>query len=180
MVVRNGGGTHGNQGGRETGFEEIGDGRSAIAQQGSGGDANYSYVRSPLNWLALISSVDLPRTMGWNRTVLPTSEFHQSMDSVDRELSLTIYRSWLTWYPPILPLHSYLFYRLHPSFDPHQIRLSSWTTPLSHTLSSLSLIKLPLEILVYRTQRRPRSTCRGTEGRFRQLRQRWPYPVDVS
>ncbi|KAK4687101.1 hypothetical protein P7C73_g3010, partial [Tremellales sp. Uapishka_1] len=33
-----GGGTHGNQGGRETGFEEIGDGSSSLVTEGTGED----------------------------------------------------------------------------------------------------------------------------------------------
>lgn len=37
----NGGGTHGNQGGRETGFEEVGDGTSRLVTEGSGEDGTY-------------------------------------------------------------------------------------------------------------------------------------------
>ncbi|KAK1923396.1 hypothetical protein DB88DRAFT_510955 [Papiliotrema laurentii] len=36
-----GGGQHGNQGGRETGFEEIGDGTSRIVTEGTGEEATY-------------------------------------------------------------------------------------------------------------------------------------------
>ncbi|CAD6590206.1 MAG: hypothetical protein TREMPRED_005646 [Tremellales sp. Tagirdzhanova-0007] len=35
-----GGGTHGNQGGRETGFEEVGDGTSSLVTDGTGEDTN--------------------------------------------------------------------------------------------------------------------------------------------
>ena len=38
---QNGGGTHGNQGGRETGFEEIGDGTSSMVTDGTGEDGTY-------------------------------------------------------------------------------------------------------------------------------------------
>jgi len=36
-----GGGTHGNQGGRETGFEEIGDGTSRLVTEGAGENGTY-------------------------------------------------------------------------------------------------------------------------------------------
>ena len=36
--VQNGGGQHGNQGGRETGFEEVGDGTSSLVTEGTGED----------------------------------------------------------------------------------------------------------------------------------------------
>jgi hypothetical protein len=43
--VQNGGGQHGNQGGRETGFEEIGDGSSSLVTEGTGEDTGtYKYV----------------------------------------------------------------------------------------------------------------------------------------
>jgi hypothetical protein len=42
---QNGGGQHGNQGGRETGFEEIGDGSSSLVTEGTGEDTGtYKYV----------------------------------------------------------------------------------------------------------------------------------------
>ena len=42
---QNGGGQHGNQGGRETGFEEIGDGPSSLVTEGTGEDTGtYKYV----------------------------------------------------------------------------------------------------------------------------------------
>jgi hypothetical protein len=42
---QNGGGQHGNQGGRETGFEEVGDGRSSLVTEGTGEDTGtYKYV----------------------------------------------------------------------------------------------------------------------------------------
>jgi len=42
---QNGGGQHGNQGGRETGFEEIGDGTSSLVTEGTGEDTGtYKYV----------------------------------------------------------------------------------------------------------------------------------------
>jgi len=44
---QNGGGQHGNQGGRETGFEEIGDGTSSLVTEGTGEDTGtYKYVYS--------------------------------------------------------------------------------------------------------------------------------------
>jgi hypothetical protein len=43
--AQNGGGQHGNQGGRETGFEEIGDGSSSLVTEGTGEDTGtYKYV----------------------------------------------------------------------------------------------------------------------------------------
>ena len=45
---QNGGGQHGNQGGRETGFEEIGDGTSSMVTEGTGEDTGtYKYVPFP-------------------------------------------------------------------------------------------------------------------------------------
>lgn len=41
LICKNGGGEHGNQGGRQTGFEEEGDGTSRLVTEGSGEEATY-------------------------------------------------------------------------------------------------------------------------------------------
>ena len=58
---QNGGGQHGNQGGRETGFEEIGDGSSSLVTEGTGEDTGtYKYVHSSLLLLLVVHTSTVP------------------------------------------------------------------------------------------------------------------------